>query len=142
MFAQRGHSYWRRHQLFAPLEKLLATGRITVDKLQAKHRFLSLGSCGGIHAYLELGKLFGNRVDILATVGIGSSRINNEYNRKLLEVIAAAPAIRSWTEVADQMAAIFKTAEDRDYLQPGSLTAILQKTLYRTGQLHGNNEKI
>lgn len=142
LFAQRGHSYWRRHQLFAPLEKLLAAGRIDADLLQAKYRFLSLGSCGGIHAYLELGRLFGNRVDILATVGIGTSRINNQYNRRLLEVIAANPTMQSWTEVAGQMNTIFQTEEDKDYLQPGSLTAMLHKTLYRTGQLHGTDKKI
>jgi hypothetical protein len=142
MFAQRGHSYWRRHQLFSPLEALLATGRIDVHQLQAKNMFLSLGSCGGIHAYLELGRIFGNRVDILATVGMGSSRINNRYNRMLMEVIAANPTLQSWTEVARQMDTIFQTAEDKDYLQPGSLASILHKTLYRRGQHHGTDKKI
>lgn len=134
MFAQRGHSYWRRHQLLSPLHSLLETGMISESLLQEKHRFLSLGSCGGIEAYLELGRVFRNRVDIFATVGMGASHINNQYNRKFLEVIAENPNILSWREIDKLMDAIFQSAEGRDYLQPGSLTALLYKILYQAEQ--------
>ncbi|MFW2368211.1 MAG: hypothetical protein ACN4GW_17480 [Desulforhopalus sp.] len=140
MFAQRGHSYWRRHQLFSPLRALLTTGELSESQLQEKHRFLSLGSCGGMNAYLELGRIFSNQVDILATVGIGTSRINNPYNKRLLELIAANPTMQ-WDEIAEQMDEIFQAAEDEDYIQPGSLPAMLHKILYQTGQHHDTDQK-
>ena len=136
MFAQRGHSYWRRHQLFAPLNEVLSSGAISEQELLGKQRFLSLGSCGGIKAYLELNTLFHNKVDLLATVGTGSSTINNPYNRILLELVATQPGIVSWEEITNKTKNIFAATAGEEYLQPGSLPAVLYKMTYQTAIHH------
>jgi hypothetical protein len=97
--------------------------------LVSKQRFMSLGSCGGIRAYSELATFFHNKVDILATVGTGKAIINDPYNQLLFELIAARPNSLSWKEVSDQAAIIFKHGMGEEYLQPGSLPAILHKIM-------------
>lgn len=139
MFAQRGHSYWRRHQLFAPLSEVLAAGTLSERELFGKQRFLSLGSCGGMKAYLELSNIFHNRVDLLATVGMGSLTINNLYNRMLFELVATYPGMVSWEEVTAKTAPIFSATGGEEYLQPGSLPALLHKMTYQTTTHHGSH---
>ena len=129
MFAQRGHSYWRKEQLIEPIAKLVENGAVTEDDLLAKQRFMSLGSCGGIRAYSELATTFKNNVDILATVGTGKAVINNPYNEFLFEAVAEAREELSWDDVARRSARIFKQGLGEDYLQPGSLPAILHKIM-------------
>lgn len=129
MFAQRGHSYWRKEQLLDPITKLIQSGSINDQDLLAKQRFMTIGSCGGIRAYSELNYLFKNNVDILATVGTGKSIINNPYNHKFFEVIATSPDTISWKEVAAQTFHIFKQGMGEEYLQPGCLPAILHKIM-------------
>jgi hypothetical protein len=129
MFAQRGHSYWRRDQLIDPLKTLLERGTVTASDLQAKQRFLSIGSCGGIRAYSELNRIFHNHVDILATIGTGKTTVNNPYNQQFFEIIAKGGGDLSWEEVARRSAGIFRTNHAEDYLQPGSLPAILHKIM-------------
>jgi hypothetical protein len=129
MFVQRGHSYWRKEQLLNPLQELLKSGAVVPADLVSKQRFMSLGSCGGIRAYSELATFFHNKVDILATVGTGKAIINDPYNQLLFELIAARPNSLSWKEVSDQAAIIFKHGMGEEYLQPGSLPAILHKIM-------------
>ncbi len=136
MFAQRGHSYWRHDQLSGPLLELVAAGRVSASELGGKQRFLSLGSCGGIKAYLELNRIFHDRVDILATVGTGRVTVNNLYNRTLFELVATRPDLLSWEEVASATAPIFAANAGEEYLQPGSLPAILYKMVYQTVTPH------
>ena len=111
------------------LEKLKEQGRITDNDLQAKQRFLSLGSCGGVKVYTLLYQMFQGHVDILATIGSGLAVINDPYNKTFFEVIAKNTAVINWKEVAAQLNFIFKGGHGRDYLQPGSLPAILHKIL-------------
>ncbi len=129
MFAQRGHSYWRKEQLLDPVLKLIENGTITETDLTRKQRFMSIGSCGGILAYSELAKLFRNRVDILATVGTGKAVINNPYNKLLFEVIAGNGDGLTWKDIEQQASEIFRRGLGEDYLQPGSLPAILHKMM-------------
>jgi hypothetical protein len=129
MFVQRGHSYWRKEQLLDPLQELLKTGAVTDADLMSKQRFLSLGSCGGIRVYSELAMIFHNKVDILATVGTGKAIINDPYNQFLFELVASRSDALSWKAVSDQAAVIFKHGMGEDYLQPGSLPAILHKIM-------------
>ena len=129
MFAQRGHSYWRSEQITDPMIKSIREKRISTEDLNNKQRFLSLGSCGGVKAYTRLTRLFQGHVDILATIGTGMAIINDPYNRNFFEVIAKNPSSISWKTVADQSAFIFKGGRGQDYLQPGSLTAILHKII-------------
>ncbi len=129
MFAQRGHSYWRSEQITDPLLKLLREHRINASDLEGKQRFLSLGSCGGVKAYTRLTRIFRGHVDILATIGTGMAMINNPYNKNFFEVVARNPSTISWKDVALQSAFIFAKGRGQDYLQPGSLTAILHKLL-------------
>lgn len=129
MLAQRGHSYWRSEQITDPLDKLMKAGRLSDTNLQAKQRFLSLGSCGGVKAYTHLNQMFKGHVDILATIGTGLANINDPYNKNFFEVIASKPSSISWKGVAGELAFIFKSGQGRDYLQPGSLPAILHKIL-------------
>ncbi len=140
MFAQRGHSYWRREQLIDPLRDLLAAGSITPADLRAKQRFLSIGSCGGIRAYSELNRMFGNNVDILATIGTGKTAINNPYNQQFFEIIARHPAALTWEEVAGKSADIFSRNLGEDYLQPGSLPAILHKIMDLKAETDGTDK--
>ena len=129
MFAQRGHSYWRREQLIDPLKELLAGGTVTAADIRAKQRFLSIGSCGGIRAYSELNRIFHNQVDILATIGTGKTTVNNPYNQQFFEIIARNGGKLSWEQLARQSAGIFHANRADDYLQPGSLPAILHKIM-------------
>ncbi len=129
MFAQRGHSYWRSEQITDPLIKSIREQTITNDDLDSKQRFFSLGSCGGVKAYTRLTRLFRGRIDILATIGTGMAIINDPYNKNFFEVIAGNPATISWKTVADKSAFIFQGGRGQDYLQPGSLTAILHKLI-------------
>ncbi len=129
MFAQRGHSYWRSEQLITPIAELVKKGMVTEEDLGRKQRFMSLGSCGGIRAYSELAALFNNKVDILATVGTGKAVVNNPYNQFLFEAVAASDTLLSWDDVADKSAKIFSRGLGEDYLQPGSLPAILHKIM-------------
>ncbi len=129
MFAQRGHSYWRGEQLIDPIEQLIKQNRITGDSFRKQRRFLSLGSCGGIKVYTKLHQLFQGQADILATIGTGLANINDPYNRTFFEVIATSGGDSSWKHVSAKAAAIFGKGYGRDYLQPGSLPAILHKLL-------------
>ncbi len=146
MLAQRGHSYWRSEQLTEPLEKLRRERRISDRDLTSKQRFLSLGSCGGVKAYTRLTRMFLGHVDILATIGTGMAIINDPYNRNLFEVVARGPDTMTWKDVADRSAFIFRGGRGQDYLQPGSLTAILHKIIEGkkhsgagTGDRHGED---
>lgn len=129
MFAQRGHSYWRAEQITEPLIKSIREQTITTADIDAKQRFLSLGSCGGVKAYTRLTRLFRGKIDILATIGTGMAIINDPYNKNFFEVIADNPDTISWQTVAEKSAFIFKGGRGQDYLQPGSLTAILHKII-------------
>ena len=129
MFAQRGHSYWRSEQITDPLEKLVRDGRLSENDLRAKQRFLSLGSCGGVKAYTRLSRMFLGHVDILATIGTGLAVINDPYNKSFFEVVARNPAAITWKDMEGELAHIFQEGHGRDYLQPGSLPAILHKIL-------------
>jgi hypothetical protein len=129
MFAQRGHSYWRSEQITDPLTELKRERIITDQDLTAKQRFLSLGSCGGVKAYTRLTKMFLGHIDILATIGTGMAIINDPYNKNFFEVVARNPSTITWKDMADKSAFIFAGGRGRDYLQPGSLTAILHKIL-------------
>jgi hypothetical protein len=140
MLAQRGHSYWRSEQIVEPLTQLIEDGKVTESDLRGKQRFLSLGSCGGVKAYTNLTRLFSGSVDILATIGTGLALINDPYNMKFFEIIATNPASISWKSVAQQSASIFQNGRGQDYLQPGSLTAILHKILDETQ--HGQGTAI
>ena len=137
MLAQRGHSYWRAEQIIDPLTKLIEEGKVSEADLRGKQRFLSLGSCGGVKVYTTLTRLFASSVDILATIGTGLALINDPYNKMFFEIIAANPATITWKGVAQQSASIFQGDRGQDYLQPGSLTAILHKILDETEQASG-----
>ena len=137
MLAQRGHSYWRSEQIVEPLEELVKEGLVTQADLRAKQRFLSLGSCGGVKAYTNLTRLFESSVDILATIGTGLALINDPYNKSFFEIIAANPSTISWKGVAQQTSFIFQGGRGQDYLQPGSLTAMLHKILDESQQASG-----
>jgi hypothetical protein len=129
MFAQRGHSYWRSEQITDPLTKLRQERIITDHDLTDKQRFLSLGSCGGVKAYTRLTKMFLGHIDILATIGTGMAIINDPYNKNFFEVVARNPSSITWKDMTDASDFIFAGGRGRDYLQPGSLTAILHKIL-------------
>jgi hypothetical protein len=129
MFAQRGHSYWREEQLLMPMRDLLETGQITTDNINDINRFMSIGSCGGIRVYSELNRLFNNSVDIFATVGTGKAIVNDPYNRQLFEIVAFARDSASWEDITRNSESILSGGRDSDYLQPGSLPAILHKMM-------------
>ena len=129
MFAQRGHSYWRRSQLLRPMKKLVDAGEINSQDIGRITRFMSVGSCGGIRIYSELHKLFDHKVDIFATVGTGKAVINDDYNRRLFEIVAGAPDNAGWEDVTAKTSTIFTEERESDYLQPGSLPAILHKMM-------------
>lgn len=129
MFAQRGHSYWRSEQVTDPMNELMKNGILSEPDIRAQQRFLSLGSCGGVKAYTRLDRLFLGKVDILATIGTGLAVINDPYNKNFFEVIAKNSSSITWKDVARELAFIFKGGYGRDYLQPGSLPAILHKIM-------------
>jgi hypothetical protein len=129
MFAQRGHSYWREEQLLGPMRELLESGEMGRRNIPDINRFLSIGSCGGIRIYSELNRLFDNTIDIFATVGTGKAIVNDPYNQRLFEIIAASPNRLDWEEISAQLDPIFAEGRGSDYLQPGSLPAILHKMM-------------
>jgi hypothetical protein len=129
MFAQRGHSYWRGEQLIEPMKKIIEAGAVSSDSMSAVNRFLSIGSCGGLRIYTQLNRLFNNSIDILATIGTGKAVVNDPYNRKLFEIIATTPDNVGWKEINRRAASIFADGRGADYLQPGSLPAILHKMM-------------
>jgi hypothetical protein len=134
MFAKRGHSYWRSEQITDPLIKLKQEHLITDSDLTAKQRFLSLGSCGGVKAYTRMTRMFLGHIDILATIGTGMAIINDPYNKTFFEIIAKNPAGITWKDLSAKSAFIFAGGRGQDYLQPGSLTAILHKILDKEQQ--------
>lgn len=132
LFAQRGHSYWRNEQLLKPLEQLLHNKEISSELLTARPRFISIGSCGGIRTYTTLNQRFGNTIDILATIGTGTSTINTSYNTKLFEIIAQSQNNQrnlTWQDIATGANRIFASDVGGEYIQPGSLPAILHKMI-------------
>ncbi len=129
MFAQRGHSYWREEQLLMPMRDLLKSGQITSANINDINRFMSIGSCGGLRVYSELNKLFHNTVDIFATVGTGKAIVNDPYNRQLFEIVAFSDDSASWEDINRKSESIFAKGRGSDYLQPGSLPAILHKMM-------------
>ena len=133
MFAQRGHSYWRQEQLLEPMRQLLETREIERSSIPDISRFLSIGSCGGIRIYSELNKLFDNSIDIFATVGTGKAIVNDPYNQRLFEIIAGSGKQLSWDQVSNELTTIFADGRGSDYLQPGSLPAILHKMMDTRG---------
>lgn len=133
MFAQRGHSYWREEQLLQPMRELLDSGELSADTIPDINRFLSIGSCGGIRIYSELNRLFDNTIDIFATVGTGKAIVNDPYNQRLFEIIASSPNQLDWDEVSARLTSIFADGRGSDYLQPGSLPAILHKMMDSRG---------
>ncbi len=137
MLAQRGHSYWRSEQIIEPMTELLDENKISPADLRGKQRFLSLGSCGGVKVYTSLTRLFEGSVDLLASIGTGLAMINDPYNKNFCEIIANSPGSISWKQVAQQTAPIFASGRGQDYLQPGSLTAILHKILDEAGPQAG-----
>jgi hypothetical protein len=141
MLAQRGHSYWRSEQIIEPLTQLIEDKKVTESELRGKQRFLSLGSCGGMKAYTNLTRLFSSSVDILATIGTGLAMINDPYNMKFFEIVANNSSTISWKNVAQQSASIFQNGRGQDYLQPGSLTAILHKILDETQHARGTSTR-
>jgi hypothetical protein len=141
MLAQRGHSYWRSEQIVEPLTQLIEDKKVTESELRGKQRFLSLGSCGGMKAYTSLTRLFSSSVDILATIGTGLAMINDPYNMKFFEIVATNSSTISWKTVAQQSASIFQNGRGQDYLQPGSLTAILHKILDETQHTRGTSTR-
>ena len=62
-------------------------------------------------------------------MGAGRAVINDPYNHILFELVASRPASLTWQEVSDQTAKIFKNGMGEEYLQPGSLPAILHKIM-------------
>lgn len=129
MYCQRGHSYWLRRQLQIPLTKLMENKEYKTALL-GKERFISLGSCGSIGAYFKLGEIFAGNVTLLATVGTGTTAINNEYNRILFELAAGPSPPQTWNAVDRATAHIFDQRYGEDYILPDSLPALLQKLMH------------
>jgi hypothetical protein len=136
MFAQRGHSYYRNSQLLSPLRTLLKEGKIDIELLGSKRRFVSLGSCGGIKAYSRINGIFQNNVDIFGTVGTGTAVVNNSFNRRLLEIGALPQPPRTWQQVEAQLGGDFGEGQaSGEYIVPGSLPAILHKMSKQAGSM-------
>ena len=129
MLIQRGHSYWRKEQITNPMSTLINRNMLTQRMLKNKQRFLSIGSCGGVKVYSRLNQLFAGSVDILATIGTGLAEINTIYNTFLFEFIATHSEADTWDKVSTASASFFQSGRGQDYLQPGSLPAILHKML-------------
>lgn len=127
MLIQRGHSYWRKEQITDPIITLIKRNKLTKPMLKDKQRFLSIGSCGGVKVYSHLNQLFEGSVDILATIGTGLTEINTPYNTFLFEFIATHSKADTWNKVIRASASFFQSGRGQDYLQPGSLPAILHK---------------
>lgn len=129
MYCQRGHSYWLRRQLQTPLAKIVKDDTVFFKSIKSKQRFLSLGACGSVGSYLNLGKILAGHVDILATLGTGRTKINNMYNRTLFEIIISQPHLTSWQDVRKLTDPIFTGNDEKDYLQPGSLPSLVHKMI-------------
>jgi hypothetical protein len=129
MYAPRGHSYWLNDHILNPLQALVRDDLVSSEELAAKHRFISIGACGGLKVYADLTGVFCNRVDMLASLGAGKTSINNLYNLFLFETVATAGEDISWGEMDRRAAAIFAEDPEKDYQLPGELPAILYKIL-------------
>jgi hypothetical protein len=129
MFIHRGHSYWLDNHLLIPLREIMQAGKVSRERMAAKQRFLSIGSCGAINNYSELTSIFCNKIDLLGSLGSGKTRVNNLYNLFLFETVAAGPAGMSWKEVDRRSSFVFKGDGGSSYLSPGSLPAILYKII-------------
>ena len=127
MLIQRGHSYWRKEQITDPMTSLIDQNMLTQKMLKNKQRFLSIGSCGGVKVYSHLNQLFAGSVDILATIGTGLAEINTPYNTFLFEFVATHGEAATWDKVTNASTPFFQSGRGQDYLQPGSLPAILHK---------------
>jgi hypothetical protein len=129
MFIHRGHSYWLDNHLLIPLREIVQTGKVSRERMAAKQRFFSIGSCGAINNYSELTRIFCNKIDLLGSMGSGKTRVNNLYNLFLFEAVAAGPVDMSWKEVDRRSSFVFKGDGGSSYLSPGSLPAILYKII-------------
>ena len=115
------------------MQQLMEQSEVSSETIPDINRFLSIGSCGGIRIYSELNRLFDNTIDIFATVGTGKAVVNDPYNQRLFEIIAASPDEISWDDVSLKLTPIFADGRGADYLQPGSLPAILHKMMDTRG---------
>jgi len=129
MYAPRGHSYWLNDHILDPLRNLIKSEKVSPEELTAKQRFLSIGACGGIKIYSDLTLAFCNKLDMLGSLGAGTTTVNNLYNWFLFETIAAEPQIPTWKDMDRKTAFIFREDTDKDYQLPGELPAMLYKIL-------------
>jgi hypothetical protein len=129
MYAPRGHSYWLNDHILDPLQNLLKAERVSNEKLTDKQRFLSIGACGGIKIYSDLTQAFCNKLDMLGSLGAGTTTVNNLYNWFLFETIAVESRISTWKDMDRKTAFIFREDTDKDYQLPGELPAMLYKIL-------------
>ena len=129
MFIHRGHSYWLDNHLLIPLREIVKTGGVSRERMAAKQRFMSIGSCGAINNYSELTRIFCNKIDLLGSLGSGKTRVNNLYNLFLFEAVAEGPVGISWKEVDRRSSFVFQGDGGNSYLSPGSLPAILYKII-------------
>lgn len=130
ILSQRGHSYWRRSQILAPMASLRNANRLPTP-VAVPRRFVSLGSCGSMKAYWETVRLFDGSADVLATVGVGASRVNDLFTILLAEFAAAHPA-STWGDVREKLAPVFDRWHGRGYIAPWNLPYYLGRTLSRT----------
>lgn len=130
ILSQRGHSYWRGSQILAPMEEIRQANRLPVPDA-APRRFISLGSCGSMKAYWQTVRLFDGSADVLATVGVGASRVNDLFTIQLAEFAAAHPA-STWNDAREKLAPVFDRWHGRGYIAPGNLPYYLGRTLSRT----------
>lgn len=129
MFIHRGHSYWLDDHLLIPLREIVQSELVNRERMAAKQRFLSIGSCGAINNYSELTRIFCNNIDMLGSLGAGKVGVNNLYNLFLFETVAEGPVGISWKEVDRRSSFIFQGDGGSSYLSPGSLPAILYKVI-------------
>jgi len=129
MYAPRGHSYWLNDHILDPLQGLIKSERVSSEELTAKRRFVSIGACGGITIYSELTQAFCNKLDMLGSLGAGTTTVNNLYNWFLFETIAVDSQIPTWKDMDRKGAFIFREDPDKDYQLPGELPAMLYKIL-------------
>jgi len=129
MYAPRGHSYWLNDHILGPLQHLVEQETVSHEELAAKQRFISIGACGGIKIYSDLTEIFCNKVDMLASLGAGTTGVNNLYNWFLFETVATEGGNISWKEMDRRAAFAFLEDPEKDYQLPGELPAILYKIL-------------
>lgn len=132
VLAQRGHSYWRRSQLIAPLAKLKKKKDKKLERFFAERssqHLISLGSCGGIRLYNEIHGLLPGMVTLMGTTGTGRMKINNAVNQFLPELAASTQNNNSWPEILNspKMKSIFETYRTDDYIFPGTLVDLLYR---------------